>query len=80
MRPDPQRVHHGSQETTKTQGPTREGNAECVQAFSNRAIDGRMERAQHDGGRRDVGISVALSSDGKARLVMPSASRSTEVH
>jgi hypothetical protein len=28
-----------------------------------------MERAQHDGGRRDVGIGAALSSNGKARLV-----------
>jgi hypothetical protein len=47
----------------------REGNGECVRAFSNRAIGGRMERAQHDGGRRDVGIGAALSSNGKARLV-----------
>jgi hypothetical protein len=47
----------------------REGNGECVRAFSNRAIDGRVERAQHDGGCRDVGISAALSSIGKALLV-----------
>jgi hypothetical protein len=69
MRPDPSRVHHGSQETTKMQERAREGNGECVQAFSNRAIDGRMERVQHDGGCRDVGISAALSSNGKALLV-----------
>jgi hypothetical protein len=29
-----------------------------------------MERAQHDGGRHDVGISAALSSNGKALLVI----------
>jgi hypothetical protein len=69
MRPDPQRVHHGSEETPKTQEPAREGNGECVRSFSNRAIDGRMECAQHDGGRHDVGISATLSSDGKALLV-----------
>jgi hypothetical protein len=54
----------------KTQERAREGNGECVRAFSNRAIDGRMERAQHDGGSYDVGISAALSSNGKALLVI----------
>jgi hypothetical protein len=60
---------------TKTLERAREGNGECVQAFSNRAIDGRMECAQHDGGRHDVGISAALSSDGKALLVIAQRER-----
>ena len=33
------------------------------------------ERAQHDGGRHDVGISAALSSDGKALLVIAQRER-----
>jgi hypothetical protein len=34
-----------------------------------------MERAQHDGGRHDVRISAALSSNGKALLVIAQRER-----
>jgi hypothetical protein len=58
-----------SKEAIEIQGRMREASSSCREAFSNRAIDCRMQRAQHDCRRRHVGISVALPLDGKALLV-----------
>jgi hypothetical protein len=65
------RVHHGDQEAIEIQERAREASRSCRRAFSNRAIVGCPQCAQHDHDSGHIGIGVAVLVCSQAIALTP---------